>query len=206
MHAVCLLAVLAMHFSIPKTQECRCEKDGSLFVAYNIHINGMHFCTVRYKQLRHLHDQLRNLYGPDTLSHFPSKKLLPLSPMQTEERRIHLEKYIQSSESDSRCRRFLSGEVGLIVLLFASAVSQDQRISGSPFFHSFLRLAQSETHLAGEDQSTSVRLNVTLPGDEILPLSPVLATEETSSVIKVDRQSNHFNSIYIYNNIHFILR
>ena len=65
---------------------------------YHIHINGIHHCTLRYKQLRHMHDQLRVLFSYETLPEFPSKKLLPLSPPQVEERRLLLEKYLQSSK------------------------------------------------------------------------------------------------------------
>ena len=65
---------------------------------YHIHINGIHHCTLRYKQLRHMHDQLRVLFSYETLPEFPSKKLLPLSTPQVEERRLLLEKYLQSSK------------------------------------------------------------------------------------------------------------
>jgi len=145
-----------MHFSIPETEEFQ-EKDGSVYIGYHIHINGVHHCTLRYRQLRHLHDQLKKLFSAETIPEFPSKKLLPLSPLQTEERRLQLEKYIQS-------------------------ISQDQRINSSTFFHSFLRLAQNETHLSNEEHR-NVHIRITLPGDELLTI-PVLATEETSSVIK----------------------
>jgi len=146
----------AMHFSIPETVDLQ-EKDGSYYQGYHIHINGIHHCTLRYKQLRHMHDQLRVLFSYETLPEFPSKKLLPLSPPQVEERRLLLEKYLQS-------------------------IALDQRISSSLFFHSFLRLAQNETHLSSDDQST-VHIRITLPGEEVLSI-PVLATQETSSVIK----------------------
>lgn len=62
--------------------------------AYNIHINGVFHCTVRYRQLHSLHEQLKRDLGGSTLPPFPPKKLLPLSPSQTEERRLSLEKYI----------------------------------------------------------------------------------------------------------------
>lgn len=71
-----------------------------LFKGYHIHINGNHHCTLRYKQLRHLHDQLRKIFSHDTIPEFPSKKLLPLTTLQLEERRLHLEKYLQSSKTN----------------------------------------------------------------------------------------------------------
>lgn len=68
----------------------------NLFQGYHVHINGNHHCTLRYKQLRHLHDQLKKLFSHDTIPDFPSKKLLPLTTLQLEERRLYLEKYLQS--------------------------------------------------------------------------------------------------------------
>jgi hypothetical protein len=68
---------------------------------YNIHINGTFHCTVRYRQLLSLHDQLRRELGPaaaETLPPFPPKHVwpLPLSPKQLEHRRAGIEKYIQT--------------------------------------------------------------------------------------------------------------
>lgn len=63
-----------------------------------MHINGIHHCTLRYRQLRHLHDQLKKVFSPDTLPEFPSKKFLPLNALEVEDRRLTLEKYLQSSK------------------------------------------------------------------------------------------------------------
>lgn len=60
-----------------------------------MHVNGAFHCTVRYRQLYNLFDQLRREFGPHCLPPFPPKKLLPLTPSQTEERRAQLEKFIQ---------------------------------------------------------------------------------------------------------------
>lgn len=60
-----------------------------------MHVNGAFHCTVRYRQLYNLYDQLRREFGPNCLPPFPPKKLLPLTPTQTEERRAQLEKFIQ---------------------------------------------------------------------------------------------------------------
>lgn len=108
-----------MHFSIPDTQEVK-DENGSSYVAYNVHINGSFHCMVRYKQLHNLHDQLKKEYGQAVLPPFPPKKLLPLTPTQTEERRSVLEKYIQR-------------------------VSQDVRIISDDIFTGFLLSAQQET-------------------------------------------------------------
>ncbi|XP_068916093.1 sorting nexin-17 isoform X2 [Tenebrio molitor] len=90
-----------MHFSIPDTQELN-EGNGSTYIGYNIHINGIFHCTVRYKQLHNLHEQLRKEFGNDNLPPFPPKKLLPLTGGQLEERRALLEKYIQTVGQDSK--------------------------------------------------------------------------------------------------------
>uniref|UniRef100_A0A672FH90 Sorting nexin-17-like n=1 Tax=Salarias fasciatus TaxID=181472 RepID=A0A672FH90_SALFA len=45
-----------MHFSIPET-EVRSGDNGSTYVAYNIHVNGVLHCRVRYSQLLGLHEQ-----------------------------------------------------------------------------------------------------------------------------------------------------
>lgn len=108
-----------MHFSIPDTQELK-DEHGSSYVAYNIHVNGAFHCTVRYKQLHNLHEQLKKEFGSAALPPFPPKKLLPLTPSQTEERRGFLEKYIQLA-------------------------SQDARISTDEVFTGFLLSAQQET-------------------------------------------------------------
>lgn len=70
-----------------------------LFQGYNIHINGIFHCTVRYKQLHNLHEQLKKEFGNDNLPPFPPKKLLPLTGGQLEDRRALLEKYIQTGKS-----------------------------------------------------------------------------------------------------------
>lgn len=62
---------------------------------YNIHINGNFHCCLRYKQLHSLHEQLKRAMPTLTLPQFPSKKLLPLTQNQLEQRRINLERYIQ---------------------------------------------------------------------------------------------------------------
>lgn len=66
-----------------------------LLQGYNIYINGINHCTVRYKQLHNLNEQLKKNHGSNNVPTFPSKKFLPLSANQVEERRSHLEKYIQ---------------------------------------------------------------------------------------------------------------
>lgn len=107
-----------MHFSIPDTQEF-IDDGGNAYLGYNIHINGLFHCTVRYKQLLNLHVQL----GKDldvVLPEFPPKKLFPLTINQQEERRALLEKYIQT-------------------------IGQNSTINSSELLNGFLLHAQQET-------------------------------------------------------------
>ncbi|XP_066603832.1 sorting nexin-17 isoform X2 [Prorops nasuta] len=84
-----------MHFSIPDTQEY-IDGSGNSYVGYRIHINGLYHCTVRYKQLYSLHEQLTKDLIEPSFPVFPPKKFFPLTINQQEERRLCLEKYIQS--------------------------------------------------------------------------------------------------------------
>lgn len=83
-----------MHFSIPETQDFT-DDSGSSYTGYQIFINGKFHCTVRYRQLHNLNEQLKKEYGTAVLPYFPPKKFLPLSANQLEERRSLLEKFIQ---------------------------------------------------------------------------------------------------------------
>ncbi|NWJ04468.1 SNX17 protein, partial [Crypturellus undulatus] len=92
--------------------------------AYNIHVNGVLHCRVRYSQLLGLHEQLRKEYGANVVPAFPPKKIFTLTPAEVEQRREQLEKYMQ-------------------------AVRQDPTLGGSETFNSFLRRAQQVVAGAG---------------------------------------------------------
>ncbi|BES94589.1 Hypothetical protein NTJ_07398 [Nesidiocoris tenuis] len=109
-----------MHFSIPETQEC--ETSGLPYCGFNIHINGEYHCTVRYKQLHNLAEQIRRVSSSNNFPAFPPKKIWPLSPNQLEERRAQLEKYIQS-------------------------VGQSYNVPVKELFYAFLLTAQQESTL-----------------------------------------------------------
>ncbi|OCT81596.1 hypothetical protein XELAEV_18028419mg, partial [Xenopus laevis] len=85
--------------------------------AYNIHVNGVLHCRVRYSQLLGLHEQLKKEYGNNVVPAFPPKKLFTLTPAEVEQRREQLEKYMQ-------------------------AVRQDPVLGASETFNSFLRHSQ----------------------------------------------------------------
>ena len=87
-----------MHFSIPETESRSGDSGGPAYVAYNIHVNGVLHCRVRYSQLLGLHEQLRKEYGANVLPAFPPKKLFSLTPAEVEQRREQLEKYMQAGE------------------------------------------------------------------------------------------------------------
>ncbi|KAF3427754.1 hypothetical protein E2986_05278 [Frieseomelitta varia] len=106
-----------MHFSIPDTQEF-IDTAGS-YVGYNIYINGLFHCTVRYKQLHSLHEQLAKDLDV-SLPTFPPKKFFSLTTNQQEERRLSLEKYIQT-------------------------IGQNPVVSNSEILNGFLLNAQQET-------------------------------------------------------------
>nr|NP_609353.1 sorting nexin 17 [Drosophila melanogaster]AAF52870.1 sorting nexin 17 [Drosophila melanogaster]AAL28739.1 LD15323p [Drosophila melanogaster]ACL89117.1 CG5734-PA [synthetic construct]AOQ09063.1 CG5734-RA [synthetic construct] len=136
-----------MHFSIPDTQELG---SSPTYTAYNIHINGIHHCVLRYKQLHSLNDQLRRHCVGVPLPPFPPKRLLPLTNGQLEARRSSLEQYLQ-------------------------AVGQDNRLARSAHLQQFLQRAQLDTALAEgqvatdcEEQQLEVQVYTNPAGERIL--------------------------------------
>ncbi|XP_018013479.1 sorting nexin-17 [Hyalella azteca] len=112
-----------MHFSIPDTKESL-DDNGSTYLAYNIQVNGWHHCSLRYRQLLNLHHLLQRELPTISLPAFPPKKILPLSLLQTEDRRHALEKYIL-------------------------ALSQEPRVLLNHHFNGFLACAQHESFTGG---------------------------------------------------------
>ncbi|KAI5754966.1 hypothetical protein M8J77_012996 [Diaphorina citri] len=112
-----------MHFSIPDTQQL-CDDSGK-YTGYNLHLNGEYHCSVRYKQLHNFNEQLKKLYGPENVPSFPPKKLFPLSVIQIEERRTHLEKYMQSLAQSNLLR---TCELVISFLLLAQQESYGEEI------------------------------------------------------------------------------
>lgn len=84
--------------------------------------------------MHNLHEQLRREYGASAVPAFPPKKLLPLTVGQLEERRLLLEKYIQS-------------------------IGQDSELVSSELLKGFLLSAQYETSC---QQSEAMRRETTL--------------------------------------------
>ncbi|XP_063977165.1 sorting nexin-17 [Diachasmimorpha longicaudata] len=142
-----------MHFSIPDTQEF-IDNSGNSYLSYNIHINGLFHCTVRYKQLLHLHEHLTKETSLP-LPPFPPKKLFPLTTTQQEERRQSLEKYIQT-------------------------IGQTSSLNTSPLLTTFLLHAQQET---SSKMSTIESLDIFLQNNRRISLK-VGTNESTSRVLK----------------------
>ncbi|XP_065343850.1 sorting nexin-17 [Cloeon dipterum] len=151
-----------MHFAIPDTVEFT-NSGGSVFVGFNVHINGTYHCSVRYRQLLCLHEQLkRELDHPNCLPPFPPKKLLPLTQGQLDERRLMLEKYLQTA-------------------------SQDPRVSNSELFKGFLLSAQLES---SKETSTPVTLDVHLMNGQKIGLE-VLTSDPSDEVLENLSQKLH---------------
>uniref|UniRef100_A0A6A7FSN0 Sorting nexin-17 n=2 Tax=Hirondellea gigas TaxID=1518452 RepID=A0A6A7FSN0_9CRUS len=112
-----------MHFSIPDTQELT-DNNGSTYLAYNLQANGWQHCSLRYRQLLHLHQMLQHDLPSNLLPSFPPKRLFPLSASQVEERRQALEKYVL-------------------------ALSQETRVLLNHNFNGFLACAQHESYTGG---------------------------------------------------------
>ena len=144
-----------MHFSIPETESRSGDSGGPAYVAYNIHVNGVLHCRVRYSQLLGLHEQLRKEYGANVLPAFPPKKLFSLTPAEVEQRREQLEKYMQ-------------------------AVRQDPLLGSSETFNSFLRRAQQETQQVPTEE---VSLEVLLSNGQKV-LVNVLTSDQTEDVLE----------------------
>lgn len=89
-----------MHFSIPDTTEVSAKSSSNqqAYTLFNIHLNGVHHCSLRYSQLRKFHEELQHLFPTvmESIGQFPPKKLFSLSLRETDERRILLEHYLQT--------------------------------------------------------------------------------------------------------------
>ncbi|KAG9337478.1 hypothetical protein JZ751_028669 [Albula glossodonta] len=143
-----------MHFSIPET-EVRSGENGSTYVAYNIHVNGVLHCRVRYSQLLGLHEQIKREYGSSVVPAFPPKKIFTLTPAELEQRREQLEKYMQ-------------------------AVRQDPLLGGSEMFNSFLRKAQQETQQIPTEEAD---LEIYLSNGQKVKIN-ILTSDQTEDVLE----------------------
>uniref|UniRef100_A0A8C6K822 Sorting nexin-17 n=1 Tax=Nothobranchius furzeri TaxID=105023 RepID=A0A8C6K822_NOTFU len=125
-------------------------------LAYNIHVNGVLHCRVRYSQLLGLHEQIKKEYGSNVVPSFPPKKIFTLTPAEVEQRREQLEKYMQ-------------------------AVRQHPLLGSSDLFNSFLRKAQQDTqHVPTEE----VTLDIWLSSGQKVTVN-ILTSDQTEDVLDV---------------------
>uniref|UniRef100_A0A8D0CG79 Sorting nexin-17 n=1 Tax=Scleropages formosus TaxID=113540 RepID=A0A8D0CG79_SCLFO len=123
--------------------------------AYNIHVNGVLHCRVRYSELLGLHEQIKKEYGSNVVPSFPPKKIFTLTPAEVEQRREQLEKYMQ-------------------------AVRQDPVLGASELFNSFLRKAQQETQQIPTEE---VQLEVYLSNGQKVKVN-ILTSDQTEDVLE----------------------
>ncbi|XP_041361399.1 sorting nexin-17-like isoform X2 [Gigantopelta aegis] len=157
-----------MHFSIPDTQETK-DANGSIFTSYNIYVNGVFHCSVRYRQLHQFHEELKKEFGASALPAFPPKKILPLSPSQVEERRTLLERYIQLA-------------------------SQDVQISNSDQFNGFLSMAQQETQ---KQEPENVSLAAYLMNGHKITVN-IVSTNQTEEILEAVASQIEIPDEYVY--------
>lgn len=127
---------------------------------FNIHINGCFHCCLRYKQIHCLHEQLKRCFPGYVLPPFPSKKFLPLTQNQLEQRRSHLERYIQ-------------------------LIGQDPVFSKCELLRCFLLNAQQES---AQIQPHEVTLDVYLMNGYRIPVS-CYTTDFTSKILEKAAQN-----------------
>ncbi|XP_034835128.1 sorting nexin-17 [Maniola hyperantus] len=164
-----------MHFSIPDLQQFR-DDNGSTYTGFNIYIDGFFHCTARYKQLLSLHEQLQAQYPHFKLPQFPPKKIY-LTSSQLDERRILLEKYVQS-------------------------VGQNTVFANSGILITFLFSAQQETHSV---RVHVVDIEISLMNGYRIPLS-VSSTDSSSTVLDIacnyvnlSKDFTKYFSLYLFN-------
>lgn len=143
-----------MHFSIPCTRELK-DESGSNYTAFDVHVNGVLHCTVRYSQLFDLNEKLKQEFGTNHLPVFPPKKLFAVKGINLEERKKQLEKYVQN-------------------------LCQDQGITNCETFATFLSRAQQETQL---EESSSVNFEVYLMNGAKMKIN-IQSTDKTDLVLE----------------------
>lgn len=87
-----------MHINIPVTEEVQ-DSLGARFVLYSVYLEGILLFKVRYSDLHLWDEQLQRIFG-NLLLTFPPKYFLAMTKSMAEERRLHLEQYLQQLVSD----------------------------------------------------------------------------------------------------------
>ena len=97
-----------MHFSIPCNRELK-DESGTSYTGFDVHVNGVLHCTVRYRQLFDLNEKLKQEFGTNDIPVFPPKKLFAVKGAELFERKRQLEKYLQELcqvQSITNCETF----------------------------------------------------------------------------------------------------
>ena len=143
-----------MHFSIPSTQEIL-DENGSPYTAFNLHVNGVLHCSVRYSQLYDLNERFKVEFTPDILPTFPPKKFFAVKGIELDERKFQLEKYVQE-------------------------ICQIQKVASSEIFATFLSRAQQETQL---EESVPVNFEMFLMNGSKIKIN-VQSTDKTDIILE----------------------
>ena len=176
-----------MHFSIPDTTEVSARKGSQQhsYTLFHIHVNGVHHCSLRYSQLCAFHSELHRLFSKcmAQTQPFPPKKLFHLSAREIDERRLLLERYLQS-------------------------IVQNRALISSSYFNEFFLHAQHETVV---DQSSrnltteTVTLTIHLLNRYEVTLENVSADASTGQLLddcaaklQLDTEHVPFFSLYLY--------
>ena len=112
---LCFNIQVMVRVVIPSHTQGR-SKSGQPFTMYSVEVysNGRsHFVDRRYRDFHELHCELKKSLDTSSLPDFPPKKLRNLSPRVIEERRLLLEKYLQSVLSNSMIHPSLQTFLGL---------------------------------------------------------------------------------------------
>jgi len=143
-----------MHFSIPDTQDLQ-DVNGYSYKAYNIHINGVLHCVVRYSQVYELNEQLKQQFGAQNIPNFPPKRFLQLKGVDLDERKLRLERYIQE-------------------------ISQNQTLASSEILATFLCKAQQETQ---HEESIPISFDIFLMNGHKVNID-ISSTDKTNDVLE----------------------
>ncbi|CAF2028649.1 unnamed protein product [Rotaria magnacalcarata] len=176
-----------MYFSIPDTTEVSAKRSSNqqAHTLFNIHINGIHHCSLRYSQLHAFHDELQRSF-PVSMIHiqpFPPKKIFSLSLRETDERRLLLERYLQS-------------------------VVQHKSLVASSYVNDFFFNAQRETFLNESINKTfpeKINFTIHLLNQHKITIENLSANDNTSKLldacankIQLDNEYLTYFSLFFY--------
>ena len=164
-----------MFFSIPTCSEVS-DEDGSVYTAYEIHLNGAVHSAVRYSQLHKLNEQIQRRFDASGLAEFPPKKLFALSAHEKEERKTMLEVYLQT-------------------------VGQQPEIAKSNLFVDFLIQSQKEFNKLNDSDSVKLsiyqadgkKISVDISGSDYTP--EVL--RYAAATLGIDKKHHPFFALYL---------